>query len=271
MDAPLVGPVRAPDLHVMTWNVRRRVRHLGRRSPDLWSRRRDLVRRLLDAERPAVLGVQEALPDQLELVTASLGPDYRWVGRGRDAAGVDEHAALVYDTARLRVTAHTHHALSATPHVPGSRTWGNLLPRAVVAAELTDLATGAELLVLSTHLDHLSGRAREASARMLHDLVTAADRPVVVLADANAPVGSAPYRALTRAGALVDPWDVAERRLTPAWGTFSRYRDPVPGGPRIDWLLVTPDVHVQATGVNVARFDGAAPSDHEPVQAVLRL
>ena len=63
---------------------------------------------------------------------------------------------------------------------------------------------------------------------------------------------------------------MAAERLTPQWGTFSGYRRLRRGGARIDYVLVGPGVAVLSTGINAARFDGRAASDHEPVQAVLR-
>ena len=72
-DSALVGPVAAPDLHVMSFNIRRRLAHLNPRSPDRWVRRRPLLKRLLAAEQPALIGVQEALFDQANFVRHALG------------------------------------------------------------------------------------------------------------------------------------------------------------------------------------------------------
>ena len=88
--------------------------------------------------------------------------------------------------------------------------------------------------------------------------------------DVNADVDSAVYRTLTANGVLRDAWDAAAERLTPQWGTFPNYRRRRPGGKRIDLILVGQGVDVASTGINAARFGGAAASDHEPVQAVLR-
>ncbi|MET0887888.1 MAG: endonuclease/exonuclease/phosphatase family protein, partial [Mycetocola sp.] len=152
----------------------------------------------------------------------------------------------------------------------GSRSWGNMLPRVVVSADLTDAATGIRFSVFNAHLDHFSRTSRARSAMMLNDLVDASDAPAIVLGDMNAGTRSAPYRILT-SGSLRDAWVTAGERLTPAWGTYSGYRRPKQGGRRIDWLLVTESVTVDAVGINATRFRGAAASDHEPVQARLRL
>lgn len=272
----LIGPVDAPDLHIMTYNIRRRFRHLRPDSPDRWNRRKWLIRRILAAEQPSVLGVQEALTDQVRFVAESLGSPYRWVGRGRTASGAGEHCSIFYDTRRLQLTRWHQRALSATPETPGSRSWGNVTPRVVVSAAFTDLSTGRRLVVLNTHFDHLSRRSRFASAGMVRDLVAleqaeAPDAAIIVTGDLNADAATMVHHRLTAEGALRDAWDVAAERLGPQWGTFSRYRRLREGGRRIDVILVGPGVDVLRTGINAVRFDGAAASDHEPVQAVVRL
>ena len=67
-EKPLIGPVEPPQLHIMTYNIRRRVAHVNPWSHDFWGRREPLVRRLLAAEQPTILGVQEALPDQMPAI-----------------------------------------------------------------------------------------------------------------------------------------------------------------------------------------------------------
>jgi len=274
-DAPLIGPVAAPDLHVMTFNIRRRFVHVLPGSPDRWETRRPLVQRILQAEQPTLLGVQEALADQVEAVGEALGPHYSSVGRGRNADGDDERCTVFYDTRRLELTGWTQRALSDTPNVPGSRSWGNLVRRILVSAEFTDLGTGGRVLVFNTHLDHLSWRSRLRSVDYLLELVGAARvaepaATIVVTGDFNADADSAVLRRLTGDGTLRDAWLAAVERVTPQWGTFGHYKRPRPGGKRIDFILAGPGVTVLRTGINAVRFNGLAASDHEPVQAVLR-
>jgi endonuclease/exonuclease/phosphatase family metal-dependent hydrolase len=274
-DAALVGAVPPPDLHVMTYNIRRRLPALPH-SPDRWDTRKQLLRTLLSAEQPTLLGAQEALPDQVEVVAGILGSHYRWVGTGRQADGSDESTPIFYDTHRLELTGWRQWSLSDTPEIPGSRSWGNLVRRIVVSADFTDTATNTRILAFNTHFDHLSWRSRLKSAIFLLEKIRLAraaepDAAVVVTGDFNANADSAVYRRLTEDGALRDTWTAADTQLTPQWGTISHYKRRRPGGARIDFVLVGPGVHVRSAGINAVRFDGHAASDHEPVQAVLRL
>ena len=271
-DLPLVGPASAPDLSIMGFNIRRRLPRLLSRRRDRWAARAPLVGRLLAAERPTVVALQEAFADQTDFVAHGLGTQYRAVGLGRNADGGGEGCPVIYDSDRLELIDWSQLALSGTPRVAGSRSFGNPMPRVVVVARLRDRATGAALRVVNTHLDPFSARSRLLGARLIVDLLSGgAETPTVLTCDANAPTGSPAYRELTGRGGLADAWHAADQLLTPEWNTYSGYRAPRAGGRRIDWLLVGGGVRVLRAGVNASRFDGRAASDHEPVQALLRL
>ncbi|MCU1438223.1 MAG: endonuclease/exonuclease/phosphatase family protein [Naasia sp.] len=267
-----IGPEGPTALSVMTWNVRRPVPTLRADSPDRWENRRDILRTVLQQTRPSVLGVQEALPEQLEWIAESAG--YQWIGRGRDSDGGGEHCAVFYDPARIRVGRWAQYALSRTPSVPGSRSWGAAWPRIAVVAELIDVASGGAFRLINTHLDHMSPVARRHSAVLLRAVVRGRfgvwrdPLPTVLMGDANADRRSAPYRILT--AELTDTWLTAKRRASPAWRSYSGYARPRLGR-RIDWILASPDIAVDAAAVAAVRIGDRAGSDHEPVQAVLRL
>jgi endonuclease/exonuclease/phosphatase family metal-dependent hydrolase len=271
-DAALLGPVEAPALSVMTWNVRRLLPATRRSSPDSWERRRGPLRGVLRRARPHVLCVQEAERAHLDWIRDSLG--HGWIGRGRDADGGGEHCAVLHDPSRLRLERWHQYALSRTPDAAGSRSWAVLWPRVFVVAEFTDLATAGRFRVVNTHLDPFSPWSRRRSAELLRE--AAAGRrhpfdtvlPTLLTGDMNSGPSGAPYRALT--AQLVDTWATAARRASPEWRTYSRYRPPQPGR-RIDWVLATPDIVVEAAAIAAVRVEGVAPSDHEPVQAIVRL
>lgn len=270
-DKPLIGPVEAPQLHVMTYNIRRRVAHVNPWSHDFWGRREPLVRRLLASEQPTILGVQEALPDQLPAILEGLGGHYSSIGRGRNADGGGEQCPIVYDADRLQLLEWDQDALSNTPDTPGSNDWGNLIPRIVVTARFRDRDTRKELTAVNTHLDHMSRKSRQLSAEAIRSLVARTEGAVVVMGDFNTGAASQPYEALTSGEVLADAWDAAQDRLTELWGTFPHYRAPKQGRKRIDWLMVNEGVTVVEMGINTTRYDGAWPSDHTPVQAIITI
>ncbi|ATG53198.1 hypothetical protein CFK38_09975 [Brachybacterium vulturis] len=239
--------------------------------PDHWPERRPLLVELLARERPALLGVQEALHGQLSALEEAL-PGHRRLGYGREGGSHGEHAVILYDPGRFEVIAWDQSWLSDTPEVIGSVTWGHTVTRIVVRADLRDRVTGRELTVLNTHLDHESETARERAAHLLADLVANTSRPTILTGDFNAAArDSSAYSTLVTDGPMRDSWDSARERLTPAWGTFTDYLPPIEQGERIDWILTTPDLIALQAAITTAGADSRAHSDHAAVQALLEL
>lgn len=266
---PLIGPVEAPALHVMTFNIRRRMDGLAWRRADRWHHRAPAVRALLQTEQPTIVGVQEAMPDQADAVLAALGGRYRFLGRGHGPRGTGEGCPLFYDAERLQLIEWEQTALSDQPHEPGSRSWGNLIPRIAVMARFRDRSSGRMFTALNTHLDPFSPRSRVRSSDALQAI--ARREPTVLTGDLNAGAGSRTMRELLGDGRLRDAWSSAAERVTASVGTFAAYREPRAERARIDWILVTAGVDVERAAINTFRLRGAWPSDHLPVQAVITI
>lgn len=248
----------------MTYNLRA----AGGRSPHPWTKRRPLVRALLERERPTVLCTQEGRFRQLRELRADLD-GYDWIHLGRGGGSRGESTAILWDERRLAPLEYDHLWVSRRPDTVGSRSWGSRTVRMITWVHFEDLETGRDYYVVNNHLDHRSERARRNGARLNAEIVSRFRSPVIVAGDFNCPPASPAHRTLTRIG-LADAWDAAEERLTPAsWGTFNGWRrTPLEGGPRIDWILVR-GFEVHRAGVNTRAENGLPPSDHWPVQALL--
>lgn len=268
---PLIGRARRDRIHLMSFNIRYDREGTAPTSPDHWPTRRPALTSLLRTEQPTLLGVQEAEYNQLPAIESAL-PRHRMIGYGRSGGSKGEYSSIFYDADRLEVLEWDQRWLSDTPDVIGSATWSNTVTRVVTWARLRDRSR-RELVHVNTHLDHKSEEARRRSAEVISGLrETFAGLPVLVTGDFNAHAeASEPYRVLVTEGPYEDTWLTARRRLTPAWGTFPNYEDPVEGGPRIDWVLTTPGVRVHEAAVNTSTPRGVWPSDHTPVQALLSL
>ncbi|WP_409483326.1 endonuclease/exonuclease/phosphatase family protein [Arsenicicoccus dermatophilus] len=268
---PLVGPATAPDVHVMTCNVRYDKAGTRRTSPDHWPRRAPVLQDLLRAEQPGLLGTQEALDHQLPPIREALPDGYQMLGSGRDGGTRGEYCAMFYDAGRFTVGEWRQRWISDTPDMP-SPTYGNTLPRIIVWAAMTDTATGRDFLWLNTHLDNVSDESRRRGSEMMLQVITEhPGLPVVVTGDFNSAAGdSVAWTTLVTEGGLADSWAAAQQRLTPAYGTFTDYRAPRVGGERIDWILLRGST-VRAAAVNTWTRNGQAPSDHAPVQALIRM
>lgn len=257
----LIGPVTAPELSIMTLNVRR-----ARKSSTDWAARRERLRVLLQREQPTILAAQEALPHQAQAARDALGPSYRFMGRGRNADGGGEGCPVFWDDHRLQLVAWDQRALSTRPDVAGSRSWGSLFPRIQTRVTFQDRATGAHFVVVNTHLDVLSPVARRRSTA--HLIASAEGLPALVVGDFNSGPDGAPRLALVRAG-FADTWSLAETRLTREWGTYASGR-PRSAGTRIDAVLAR-GFDVLRAGIEARPVDGGRVSDHLPVQVVVRM
>lgn len=165
--AVVIGPAVPPAIHVMTWNIRRQMPALVARRVDRWEARKPAIAALLTAEQPTVIGFQEVLPEQAHALRDILGSSYQCVGQGRGRDHGGEATPIFFDTTRLTLEGWEQYALSDHPERPGSRSWGNLFPRAFVAARFLDHQTATRFLVINTHLDHLSRRSRLRSGQAL--------------------------------------------------------------------------------------------------------
>ena len=82
-------------LDVMTFNIR------TSNIPDgdnAWQYRKELVAEAIRRFAPHVVGMQEAVSEQIEFLTAEL-PDYRWLGIDRrlnGGQGLSEHTPIFY-------------------------------------------------------------------------------------------------------------------------------------------------------------------------------
>jgi endonuclease/exonuclease/phosphatase family metal-dependent hydrolase len=265
---PVLGPATGDALHVVTYNLR-----YPADDPDhRWRDRRPAMAALLKLEQPTIIGTQEGFYRQLRELTTDLGSDFGWVGVGREGGSRGEFSAVCYDATRLDPIEYLDLWLSDTPALIGSATWGNTIPRMATWVRFADRVSGGEFVVLNTHLDNHSENARRRSADLLAaTLESFTGIPTIVTGDFNTPAETSPtYARLVTGAGLHDTWRTAERRVTPAFATYGGYRRPV-SGERIDWVLVTPGVVVEAAAINPTAVDGRFPSDHLPVQAHLRL
>jgi endonuclease/exonuclease/phosphatase family metal-dependent hydrolase len=253
---------------------------------DAWHDRRDAVGRLVRFHRPDVVAFQEPLPGQRRDLRERL-PSYEFVGRGREPDGGGEGCPIAARADRWEVVDDDTFWLSETPTEP-SADWGAAHPRIATWARVRAVDGTAELLVVNTHFDHVSARARRESARLVRERLpemagpgaggSAGPPPIALVGDLNCTPGSNPHRILLgddpesdASGQaaddrlpLRDAAAVADLRHGPETSLtdFARLID----GRRIDHALVSQAVDVEAFATLTDRDDrGRYPSDHLPV------
>lgn len=255
------------ELRFMTFNVRyENHEDAGLRA---WRQRVPGIVRMIRMEAPDVIGIQESQHGQVADLWVSL-PDYEFVGQAReDGKRRGEYAGIFYRRDRFELDAAEQGTfwLSDTPHLPGSKTWGNGIPRTVTWLRLIDRTTQRGFYAFNTHWDHRHQGSREKSARLMAQRVRDrkhADEPVVLLGDFNAVENNPALLVLISQAGLIDTFQAlhpAERRRRTLhfWGNT---RD---GSLKVDHILVSRG----AVLMNAAIRDGDKPmvSDHFPVTA----
>lgn len=260
------------DVKVMTYNLRVLNNHDP--SPHTWAERVPAIKKLIEEERPDIIGTQEVAYKQLQDVEANL-PKYEWIGLGREGGSKGEYSAIFYKEKRYTPLEYDHFWLSDTPNVIGSKTWGNNYTRMVTWVKFLDKKTNQQFYVVNTHFDHQSALAREKSAELVLEKIKAFDPklPILFTGDFNANPDSVPYQKLTSEGAFDDLWLTAEEKINEHLGTFNGFHDPTGGGPknRIDWILAKGSVKANTIEILDYYKNGQFPSDHYPVMADITL
>jgi len=269
------------DLGVMSFNIRYGSASDG---DNRWELRRDLVAEVLRRHRPDVAGLQEALAWQLDELLAVL-PHYATVGVGRDdGRRGGEFAPILFDTRRFRVDQQGTFWLSDTPELPGSKSWGNTLPRICTWVRLIEVPSRRGVYVYNVHLDHASRPSRECSAVLLAQRIAARTHrdPVLLTGDLNAGEESRTVGLLTGAAAL-PPAPGTGPAFVPLVDTFRALHPDATGvgtyhgfagrtdGEKIDYVFAPASAEVRAAAIVHDAPQGRYPSDHFPVIARLCL
>ncbi|MBN1548022.1 MAG: endonuclease/exonuclease/phosphatase family protein [Syntrophaceae bacterium] len=263
------------NLNIMSFNIRRGTRRDGRNH---WLFRRPLVREVLHRHRPDVLGLQEALDFQIAEIRSIL-PGYEMVGEGNLGGSRGLHTAVFYDANRFALVEAGTFWLSATPAVPRSRGWGNIIPRTCTWVRLIEKSSRQAFYFYNVHLDHLSQRARKKSVLLLTRKIQARRflDPFVLVGDFNAEEENPSIRFLegrgrlkiTEGGRVPNPFPLMDvfRNGDPDYRrevTYHGYRRYLFRF-KFDYIFVPPSSQVHEAKVIHLQRRKRFPSDHFPL------
>ena len=263
----------AQELNVMTFNIRY---NTSRDSINAWPNRKDFAAGQVLFHQVHLLGVQEALHDQIVDLQQRLR-QYRYVGVGRtDGKEKGEYSAIFYDTTRLRLMESKTFWLSETPDSIGKKGWDAAIERIVTWAKFRDRKTGKEFYHFNTHFDHMGKIARRESARLLVDKVAAIARktPVVVTGDFNAHPDDEPIRVIVDSSSnkrLIDAKAVSALPHFGPVGTFNGFGAKERDSQPIDYIFIRNGFKVLRHATLSQTLQGRFSSDHFPVFASLQL
>lgn len=260
-------------LKVMTWNIRLDTPDDGKNQ---WQYRRDALSGEIQKQSPDILGVQEAMDNQMKDLQKRL-KGYRSIGVARDdGKKAGEYSAIFYLKKELKALNCGTFWLSETPDIPGSRGWDAACNRVVTWAEFEHKASGSHFLMMNTHFDHMGDTARVESANLIIKKAAslAGKLPVIVTGDFNLTEKSRAYRILTFPENEVVLSDTRKRANADISGpdfSFTGWNPEETPTELIDFIFATWDIKVISN--KIPEFDNTRTylSDHLPVTAILQL
>jgi len=259
---------RAQSITVGTFNIRF---DNPRDSGNLWVDRAPIVSNLIRFHQFDVLGLQEALKNQLNDIAAAL-PEYALYGRGRDdGKEAGEHSAMLYRKDRFTLLKSGDFWLSQTPDVPGKGWDATCCNRICSWIYLSDKATKQKFYVFNVHFDHQGVVARKESSKLMLERIKsiAGEAPVLLTGDLNGGRDSEWYQTLATSGVLTD----AHSKLSHPYannGSFNSFRVPR-GSAVIDHIFMTKHFAASRWGILTDTYFGKFPSDHFPVLCEVEL
>ncbi len=259
--------IKAQDVSVMTYNIKLDYPKEGENS---WTNRKPFFINQLKFYNPDILGVQEALPNQMKDMD-SLLVDYNFVGVGRDD-GKDkgEYSAIFYNYKTFKILKSSTFWLSQTPEQV-SMGWDAVCNRVCTYALLQNKKTNEKLWVFNTHFDHVGVEARKNSARLIIKKIKEINTnnlPVVLMGDFNMEESHESIRYIK--SYLKDSQEISKVVFGPT-GTFNGFNFNEPVTKRIDFIFVSPKIEVDKYGILSDSKDCKYPSDHLPVYVELKI
>lgn len=260
-------------LTVMSFNIRL---NTSSDSLNAWPYRKDKVASQIVFHKVELLGVQEALHDQMMDLQQRL-PNFKFTGGGRDDGKTKgEYSAVFYDTTRLQLLAANMFWLSQTPAVPGSKGWDAAITRIVTWAKFKDRKTKKIFFAFNTHFDHMGQIARRESAKLVLQKVKeiAGNTPAVITGDLNAEPADEPVVVLMNKNNPLHLTNSQEISQTPHYGptgTFNGFKSKEVNDQPIDYIFLKGKWKVLSHAAISQTWEGRFASDHFAVMAEIEL
>ncbi len=260
-------------LHVLTFNIRY---DNPKDAPNDWPNRKDKVTSQILFHEADIIGLQEALHNQLQDMEKGM-PGYKFTGVGRDdGEQKGEYSCIFYNSKRLELLASETFWLSETPTVAGSKSWDAAITRVVTWARFKDKQTKKIFYHFNTHFDHIGQVARRESAKMLLKAVDsiAGKTPAVITGDFNAQPTDEPIRVIMDANnplKLTDSKAISATGHYGPAGTFNAFQAKEQAGEPIDYIFLKGNWKVLQHASLSQTWGGLFSSDHFPVFARLLL
>jgi len=256
----------AQDYTAMTYNIKLDYPKEGENS---WTNRKPFFINQIKFYEPDVLGVQEAMPNQMKDMD-SLLIDYSFVGVGRDdGKNAGEYSAIFYKTDKFNIIKSNTFWLSQTPDKVGMG-WDAVCNRICTYALFENKETKRKFWMFNTHFDHVGVETRKNSATLIIQKmkeINTLNYPIILCGDFNMEEGHESIQFILEN--LKDSKVAANNTFGPE-GTFNGFKFDKPVTRRIDYIFVSKNIVVNKYAVLSDNWNLKYPSDHLPVLVELR-
>lgn len=257
----------AQELKVMTYNIRYDNPGDGINS---WTEgnRREKALTIMAEQTPDILGVQEALHNQVQDIELHF-PNYYRIGVGRDDGDMaGEYAALFIHKDRFDLLDSGNFWFSETPEEPSKGWDAKCCNRICSWAKLR--YQGKTLFAFNMHFDHEGVVAQRESAHLILKKIKeiAKNAPVIIMGDLNMTPDNPAIALIARK--MHNTRQIATEELKHK-GTFNAFKINEPLRGAIDYIFIKGKIKATHFDIIDKKIDGLYPSDHLPVVATLKM
>ena len=256
------------NLKLMSYNIRLDVASDGQNA---WPIRKDFFASQIQFYEPDIMGVQEAMPNQV-IDLEQLLPQYNQVGIGREGQGKGESSSIFYRKEKLKVVSSNTFWLSDTPDLI-SKGWDAACHRICTFALFQEINSDRLFWVFNTHLDHVGVQSRAKAIELLLakiDQFNNFNYPVILMGDFNLePDDKSIIELKTK---MNDARDVSISSPFGPIGTFNNFEFDQPVTKRIDYIFISKNtkLEVKKYAVLTDSKNLRYPSDHFPVYVEIK-
>ncbi len=230
-----------------------------------WNFRKAEIADLIKYYQPDILGIQEALSNQMEYLDSSL-TDYSYIGVGRDDGKKSgEYSAIFYNSKKFTIIKSNTFWLSETP-AKVSFGWDAACRRVCTYALFENKSTKKQFWVFNTHFDHQGEKARIESMNLIvHKIneLTKNNKPVVLTGDFNMTPNHESIKTISKI--MKDASSVSKAKPYGPNGTFSGFDIHTVAKDRIDYIFVKTLNVIKYRHIDDRRRNNLRISDHLPV------
>ena len=181
---PQFASAQSQELKVMSYNIRLSTDKDG---TNAWKYRCPATLEMIKDQNPDVIGVQEALPEQVSFLEEWV-EGYDCVGVGRDdGKKKGEFMSIFWNKKTVKLMKWGTFWLSETPEKP-SMGWDAACYRTATWALMKDKRTGERFYFVNTHLDHVGVEARKNGLKLIVERIAEINPegyPMVLTGDFN--------------------------------------------------------------------------------------